>query len=71
MQETRSELIAAADVKIGDTVIIHGNMVTVGKENLKRGFMGTTIRGERFDKIQVVLFPRWYKGQIVEYARCV
>lgn len=37
------------EIRRGDTVLHNGQLVTVGKENLKRGgFMGTTLMGDSY-----------------------
>lgn len=37
------------ELKIGDTVLHSGHLVTVGRENLKPGgFMGTTFMGDSY-----------------------
>ena len=37
------------DLRIGDTVVHNGQMITVSKSNLKRGgFCGTTLAGDSY-----------------------
>ena len=35
-------------IKIGDTVLHNGHLMTVCKNNLKRGFMGLTLFGDSY-----------------------
>lgn len=61
-----TKMVDVSYIKIGDTIMIHGQPITVGKDTVKRGFMGTTINGERvIGKVEQVLFIKWYKGVAV------
>lgn len=62
------EIIPASELNIGDTVSIEGDWFTLGADCIKTGFCGTLVRGERFSNgIERVLFPKWYKGEIIDY----
>jgi uncharacterized radical SAM superfamily Fe-S cluster-containing enzyme len=37
-----------SDIKQGDTVMINGEMRTVGNNNIKNGFMGVTLFGDSY-----------------------
>lgn len=37
-----------SEIKQGDTVMINGEMRTVGKNNIKSGFMGITLFGDSY-----------------------
>ena len=41
------KLVNPSDLVIGDTVLVNGNMVTVGADTVKNSFFGTTISGDR------------------------
>jgi len=60
------KLVNPSDLVIGDTVLVNGNMVTVGADTVKNSFFGTTISGDRITgKVEQVLFKKWHKGKVV------
>lgn len=64
---TKQETIHASELNIGDTIIMDNKSYTVGKDAVKVGFFGTTVRGLKATKVTRVLFPKWYKGEIVGF----
>lgn len=63
----KTQKIHPSDLNVGDTVLIEGEMLTIGKETIKTGFFGTLVNGIKTDSIDQVLFPKWYKGEITGY----
>ena len=60
------KLVSPSDLVVGDTILVNGNMVTVGKDTVKNSFFGTTISGSRIEgKVEQILFKKWYKGKVV------
>lgn len=57
----------------GDTVLIDGEMKTVSRHHIKKGFTGWTFESDPHYKtkgyIDAVLFPKWFKGEFVGYDR--
>ena len=58
------------DIKPGDTIILHGEMKTVCKNNIKKDeFFRTVIHGESFnlgcEKVKKVVFPIWKNGVVI------
>jgi hypothetical protein len=64
----QTKTIHPADLNRGDTVLINGEMHTVGSNTVKVGFFGTLVRGIRMDSIEQVLFPKWYCGKLVAWV---
>lgn len=64
----KTQKIHPADLKNGDTILINGNMKTVGSDTVKSGFFGTLVDGVRMNEVQKVLFPKWFKGEITGYS---
>lgn len=59
--------VNASDLVNGDTVMIDGEMKTVGRESVKTDFFGTLVFGQRFSGgVEKVLFAKWFKGEIVD-----
>jgi hypothetical protein len=72
MTNTTSHLkfqnISASQINIGDTVLIDGKMQTIGKNNIKFcNFFGYRLNGARTEEVTRVLFPKWFKGEIVNW----
>lgn len=68
LNHCKTETVSPSDIRWGDTVVIGGEAITVGKKDLpKNGFMGWTFRGGRVSEMTRVLFPRWFKGEIIGY----
>lgn len=66
-------IVDASEIKHGDTIINRsGYMVTVDRKHITSGFMGLCIYGypygNRREKIEKVLFPIWYQGEIIGYV---
>ena len=39
-----------SDIRVGDTIIENGHLVTIGRNNIKRGqFFGLTVRGDSYN----------------------
>ena len=65
----KSEIVDPSLINKGDTVIIEGKEYTIGNNDIKSGFMGTTIRGMQFrNGIERVLFPKYKEGQFSKYV---
>jgi hypothetical protein len=51
------------DIKVGDTILHDGQMKTVGRENIKSGFMGRTLFGDSYNlgykKVTFVMITRY------------
>ena len=63
----KTRKIHPADLNKGDTILIDGEMKTVGPNTVKVGFCGTLVDGERMSEVEQVLFPKWFKGEITGY----
>lgn len=55
------------ELRIGDTVLHNGGLITVCRRNLSRGgFMGTTLLGDSYRSgalpVTRVAFPQFYQG---------
>lgn len=69
-----TQRVPVSELQAGDTVLIEGTPTTVGAAYLGQcPFMGATLYGDTYAtqgrKVDVVLFPKWYKGEIVAYVR--
>lgn len=70
---TKTEIVKTDQIVGGDTILINGEMMTVSKKLIRHDpFLGTTIHGIPFIEtgrtVERVLFPKWYKGEIIAYA---
>ena len=59
-----------SQIMVGDAVLIEGSMETVGKNHIsKNQFFGDQYKGycyhETGGMLDVVVFPRWYKGKLL------
>lgn len=64
----RSEKIPVSELCHGDTVLIDGEARTLSREDIKRcAFMGVSVLGRRLSHCERVLFPKWHKGEIINY----
>lgn len=69
----KTKRLSISDLRQGDTVMIKGEMQTVSKHHLTHDplfgfqFQGYNHR-ETAGMLDVVLFPKWYKGKIVAYV---
>lgn len=63
----KTEIVNVSDLKRGDTVLLDGEMKTIGRESIKNGFCGHTLNGERMASVKRVLFPRFRSGKITNY----
>lgn len=69
-----TQRVPVSELRPGDTVLIDGVPTTVGASNLRRcPFMGATLDGDTYAtqgrKVDVVLFPKWCKGETVAHVR--
>lgn len=69
----KTKKVHISDLKPGDTVVIDGKMETVGKNHLSRNaFFGYQYKGYRHQEtagyLDVALFPKYFKGEIVAYV---
>lgn len=67
------EKVHISEIKHKDTILIDGEMITVGKNDIKNDpFYGMSIHGEYFRHTQKmvdrVLFRKWYQGEIVDWV---
>ena len=72
--QNKTEKVLTSQIQVGDTVMIDGHMVTVGKETITHSeFSGVMINGQTFREtgriIERVLFTKWYQGKITAYVR--
>lgn len=64
----KTRIISPSDLNLGDTVMIDGKMFTIGKNCITKSFFGTLVRGQQFKNgIEQVLFPKWFKGELIGY----
>lgn len=63
------ELVNKEEIKSGDTIIIDGKQKTISGKFIKKDpLFGITIDGINFrNKVERVLFPKYFKGQIIGY----
>ena len=68
MKTTKAHI---STLRHGDTVLIDNKQITLSNSNLKRcSFMGISINGDSSVKmIDVVLFPKWCKGELIGHVR--
>lgn len=64
--------IKISELSIGDTVIVNGAMQTVGRDDIRNdSFFGPLFKGDSYKaengEIEIVLFPKWFKGEITGY----
>lgn len=65
--ELKLENIHPSELNVGDTVEVNGQLKTVGAETVKVSFFGVTVDGIKVKEINRVLFPKWFKGQVIGY----
>ena len=68
----KTEKVDVSAIRHGDTIVINGVMKTISGNQIKNNPMfGVSIDGNYFrdsdKKVERVLFPKWYKGEIVRY----
>jgi hypothetical protein len=63
----KTRKIHPADLNVGDTILINGEMKTVGPNTVKTGFFGTLVDDHRLAQVEQVLFPKWFQGEITGY----
>jgi len=56
-----------SEIKVGDTIIHHGQQKTVGRETFTYdSFVGVLLWGDSYNMgntlVKRITFPRWYKG---------
>ena len=59
-------------LETGMTILVNGELMTVNRpKQVKNGFTGWCFEGDPFYQtrgfVKRVLFPKWYKGEIVFY----
>ncbi len=67
----KTKIIQVCDLVTGDTVVHNGETFTFNKKDHLNScpLMGMTVKGQRFPNgIEVVLYPNWYKGEILNYV---
>jgi hypothetical protein len=78
MQENLAQnpIISApvSSIRPGDTVVIDGIAKTVGRQYIKHcSFMGSSIYGDcralQGRKVDVMLYPKWFKGKMTGHVR--
>jgi hypothetical protein len=59
--------VQASEIKAGDCINIEGVATTVSKSFIKYDpFLGITIYGQNFrNGVELVLFPKYFKGQLI------
>lgn len=63
----KTEKTHSADLNQGDTILIDGCMKTVGENTVKTGFFGVLVDGVRMSEVDRVLFPKWFRGELIGY----
>ena len=69
-----TEFVHISEIRRGDTVIRDGKPMTVGRKDIKRSaFFGRLLFGDSYNcgrnPVEVMLFPKWFKGEIIGYRR--
>ena len=72
MENYRITEVHISKIEPGDTVIHNGKEKTVGKDDISYcPFMGISLFGDTYRLgtvlVKKVLFPKWYKGEIIGY----
>lgn len=58
--------VQPSQIKVGDCINIEGVATTVSKSFIKNSFSGITIYGQNFrNGLELVLFPKYFKGQLI------
>jgi len=64
----KTETVKIENISAGDTVLINGEMRTVGNQHIKHNeLFGYTIFGEPLRNVERVLFRKWYCGEVVAW----
>ena len=60
----KMQTVDVGDIETGDTIIVNGKEMTVGKNTIKKAMAGGyyLVDGERMKTVQRVLYPNWKKG---------
>lgn len=68
---TAIQKASISTARVGDTVLIGGNQITLTNSNLKTcPFMGVSINGDAsLKEVDFVCFPKYYKGRLLGYYR--
>ena len=73
IQHNKTERIHISELRVGDTVLLNGEPKTVNRGDVKKGFTGYTLLGDPHPftdgKVEVVLYRKWYKGEVVGWHR--
>jgi len=67
-KQYETKQVQASDLNYGDTILFNGEMKTVGLDTVKTGFCGTLVEGERMATVTQILFPKWFKGELLGYV---
>jgi hypothetical protein len=74
MVENKIVSVPVSSIRPGDTVVLNGVAKTVNREYIHHcPFMGSSIFGDcralHGRKVDVMLFPKWFKGKMTGYVR--
>ena len=69
-----TEFVHISEIRRGDTVIHDDKEMTVGKKDIRWNyFFGYSLFGDSYTSgrklVEVMLFPKWFKGEIIGYRR--
>ena len=69
-----TEFVHISEIRRGDTVIHDGKAMTVGKKDIRYSyFFGESLFGDSYNLgqklVEVMLFPKWFRGEIIGYRR--
>lgn len=68
IKDYKTEQVSPRTLAIGDTIVLNGQMITVGKGTVKSGFMGVLVDGWQMQNVTRVLFPKWHRGCLVGWV---
>ena len=65
------QTIKIEDLQVGDTVSVDGEWQTITRVNMpkKDELFGYSFLGRYTKEVDVVLFPKWYKGEVQAMVR--
>lgn len=70
---TKTVKVHISEINHGDTVMINGQMETVSKNDIVSDILGCRYKGNPYREtngmLEVVLFPKWLKGEIIDYRK--
>lgn len=64
----KTETVNPNEIQVADTIVIGGELHTVGKDTLKNDFFGTTVHGVRMKTVERVLFPKFFSGEFLGFV---